>query len=242
MPLWKIWFALCFVVPFIFLFPLFYFSIKTGRFGMAFKLKRFWARVICLFSFLWPRISYVSGKKPMPRPCIFTPNHTSYLDIVFSPFYVDHTAVYMAKSELKKIPLFKYFFYDFDIPVKRKSATDAHKAFVKAGERIDEGISIVIYPEGTINDKGVLRTFKNGAFKLAIEKQVPIVPVVNLNNWHYLENGGFLKTNGKPGTPKIVVGDPIETKGMTEENLEELKRKVHTFIQSELDKFNGKKN
>jgi 1-acyl-sn-glycerol-3-phosphate acyltransferase len=206
---------------------------------MAFKLKRFWARVICLFSFLYPRVSYSSKKYKLPQPCIVVPNHTSYLDIVFSPFYVDHTAVYMAKSELKKIPLFKYFFYDFDIPVQRKSATDAYNAFIKAGERLDEGISLVIYPEGTIGNKGMLRPFKNGAFKLAIDKQVPLIPVVNLNNWHFLENGGLLKSNGRPGIPKIVVGDPIETKGKTEADLEEIKKKVHTFIQSELDKFNA---
>lgn len=209
---------------------------------MAFKLKRFWARIICFFSFLYPQVKYVSKKHKLPKPCVVTPNHTSYLDIVFSPFCVDHTAVYMAKSELGKIPLFKIFFNDFDIPVQRSSSKESHKAFIKAGERIDQGISMVIYPEGTISDKGKLRAFKNGAFKLAIEKQVPIVPVANLNNWHFLENGGFFKSNGRPGIPKMVVGDPINTKGMTLEDLDELKNKVHTFIQLELDKFNGKKN
>jgi 1-acyl-sn-glycerol-3-phosphate acyltransferase len=241
-PFWKIWFAIWFVVPFIFLFPFFFFSIKTERFDMTFKLKRVWARIICFFTLLYPRVRFASKPYKMPKPCVVVPNHTSYLDIVFSPFYLDHTAVFMAKSELKKIPLFKYFFMGFDIPVTRKSLTDAHKAFVVAGERIEQGISMVIFPEGTIGDKGILRPFKNGAFKLAIEKQVLLIPVVNLNNWYFLENGGFLKTNGRPGIPEIIVGDPIETKGKTEADLEEIKKKVHTFIQQELDKFNAKKN
>ena len=107
-------------------------------------------------------------------------------------------------------------------------------------KKLDEGLSQVIYPEGTISDKGKLRPFKNGAFKLAVEKQVPIVPVVNLNNWKFLENGGFFKSNGRPGIPRIVVGDPINTEGMTEANIPELKEKVITFINSELEKFNGK--
>lgn len=209
---------------------------------MVFKLKRFWARVISIFAMVYPRINYTSKKYKLPKPCVVVPSHTSYLDIIFSPFYIDHTAVFMGKSELLKIPLFKYFFVYLDIPVQRKSVTDAHRAFKKAGEIISSGISVVIYPEGTIGDKGVLRPFKNGAFKLAIEKQVPIVPVVNLNNWHMLENGGFFKSNGRPGIPEIVVGNPIETQGMTDANVEELKNKVHTFIQSELDKFNGKKD
>ena len=242
MPLWKIWFFFWFAFPFIIMFPLFYIAIVTKRFSLVFKLKRFWARIICVFSFLYPKVNFRTKKHKLPQPCVIVPNHTSYLDIVFSPFYVDHTAVYMAKSELMKIPLFKYFFYDFDIPVQRKSATDSHKAFIKAGERIDQGISLVIYPEGTISNHGKLKAFKNGAFKLAIEKQVPLVPVANLNNWKFLENGGFFKSNGRPGIPKIVVGEPISTKGLTLDDLEEVKNKVHTFIQSELDKFNGKKD
>lgn len=120
--------------------------------------------------------------------------------------------------------------------------TDSHRAFKKAGEVIDSGISVVIYPEGTISDKGKLKPFKNGAFKLAIEKQVPIVPVVNLNNWHFLENGGFFKSNGRPGIPKIVVGEVISTEGMTDENLVELRDKVFNFTKNELEKYHGKEN
>jgi len=120
--------------------------------------------------------------------------------------------------------------------------TDAHKAFLDAGKKLDEGLSVVIYPEGTISSAGKLRPFKNGAFKLAIDKKVPIIPVVNLNNWHFLQNGGFFKSNGRPGIPRIVVGDAIETKGMNDQNINELKDKVHTFIQEELEKFHGKQN
>lgn len=178
----------------------------------------------------------------MPRPCIFVANHTSYLDIVLSPVFIDHTAVYMAKAELLKIPLFKYFFVYLDIPVNRKSITDAHKAFIDAGKKLDQGLSVVIYPEGTISSAGKLKPFKNGAFKLAIEKQVPVVPAVNLNNWWFLQNGGFFKSNGRPGIPRIIVGDVIETKGMTDENVEELKQKVFIFTQQELEKFHGKQN
>jgi 1-acyl-sn-glycerol-3-phosphate acyltransferase len=146
----------------------------------------------------------------------------------------------MGKYELLKIPLFKYFFVYLDIPVNRKSIKDSHKAFSVAGKKLDEGLSQVIYPEGTISNEGMLRPFKNGAFKLAVEKQVPIVPVANLNNWKFLQNGGFFKSNGKPGVPRIVVGDPIFTTGMTEENIPELKEKVYTFIHTELEKFNGR--
>jgi 1-acyl-sn-glycerol-3-phosphate acyltransferase len=209
---------------------------------MAFKLKRLWTRIICSFSFLYPVIKYTSKKYQLPRPCIIVSNHTSYIDIVLSTLYIDHTAVFMAKAELLKIPLFKYFFIYLDIPVNRKSVTGSHKAFIDAGKKLDQNLSLIIYPEGTISDKGKLRPFKNGAFKLAVEKQVPIVPVVNLNNWWFLENGGFFKSNGRPGIPRIVVGDVIETKGLTHHDIATLKEKVFNFTQQELDKFYGKQN
>lgn len=229
-------------MPFIILFPLFYFALITKKFDFVFKLKRVWARIISIGSFLYPTITYSKRKYKLPKPCIVVSNHTSYLDIVFVPFYVDHTAVFMGKDELLKIPLFKYFFVYFDIPVKRKSIKDSHNAFKKAGDVIDAKRTMIIYPEATISPNGKLKPFKNGAFKLAVEKQVPIVPVVNLNNWHFLQNGGFLKSFGSPGFPKIIVGEPISTKGMSEENIEELKNKVFTFTQQELQKFHGTKS
>jgi len=231
-----IWFAL----PFLVMFPLFYFALVTKRFDLVYKLKRLWARIISIATFIYPIVSYTTKKYHLPKPCIIVSNHTSYLDIIFSPFYIDHTAVYMGKYELLQIPLFKYFFVYLDIPVNRKSMKDSHKAFSDAGKKLDEGLSQVIYPEGTISEHGKLRPFKNGAFKLAVEKQVPIVPVANLNNWKFLENGGFFKSNGRPGIPRIIVGDPISTEGMTETNIPELKEKVITFINAELKKFNDK--
>jgi 1-acyl-sn-glycerol-3-phosphate acyltransferase len=239
-PIWKIWFVLCFAIPFLILFPIFYFALVTKKFDLVFKLKRVWARIISTGSFLFPIISYQTKKHKLPQPCIIVSNHTSYLDIVFCPFYVDHTAVFMGKYELLKIPLFKYFFVYLDIPVNRKSIKNSHKAFSDAGDKLDQGLSVVIYPEGTISENGKLRPFKNGAFKLAVEKQVPIIPVVNLNNWLFLQNGGFFKSNGKPGVPMIYVGDPIITLGMTEKDIDGLKEKVHIFTQEHLNKFNGK--
>jgi 1-acyl-sn-glycerol-3-phosphate acyltransferase len=107
---------------------------------------------------------------------------------------------------------------------------------------LDQGLTQVIYPEGTISSQGQLKLFKNGAFRLAIEKQVPIVPVANLNNWWYLQNGGFFKSNGRPGFPEVIVGNPISTKGLDEKNVPELREKVYTFIQLELEKFYARQN
>lgn len=148
----------------------------------------------------------------------------------------------MGKTELLKIPLFGAFFKYMDIPVNRKSRTGSHKALLQAGEKIDKGYSVIIYPEGTISNEGKLKSFKNGAFKLAIEKQVPIIPVVNLNNWQLLQNGGFFKSFGRPGYSRIVIGEAIPTKGLSEENLVDLRSKAYSFIHQELEKYHGSEN
>ncbi|MCE3280977.1 MAG: 2-acyl-glycerophospho-ethanolamine acyltransferase [Bacteroidetes bacterium] len=125
-----------------------------------------------------------------------------------------------------------------NILVDRKSNVASHRAFMRAASDIDRGHSVFLFPEGTISNFGKLRGFKNGAFKLAIEKQVPVVPVTFLNNWKLLQNGGFFKSFGKPGISKVVVHEPISTVGMTEQDLVSLRTKVYDVIQAELDKYN----
>ena len=182
-PIWKTWFFIVFATIFIILYPFFFITIKTKNFDAAFKLKRVWSYGIAIFSGIIPKLIYKSSSKKLPQPCVIVGNHTSYLDIVLSTFYIDHLAIYLAKAELKKAPLFKLFFEGMDIPVDRKSRANAHKSIVKSAEAVEKGQSMVIYPEGTISENGILKPFKNGAFKLAIDKQVPIVPIVHLNNW-----------------------------------------------------------
>jgi 1-acyl-sn-glycerol-3-phosphate acyltransferase len=112
---------------------------------------------------------------------------------------------------------------------------DSHRAYLQAGEKIDKGQSIFIFPEATISSKGILIPFKNGAFKLAIDKQVPIVPLVFPNNWKLLQNGGFLTANGRPGIAKAIMLKAVETKGMTNADLLPLREKVKNIIQETLD-------
>lgn len=241
-PIWKTWFLAVFLLSFLLLFPFFYITIKTKKLDTAFKLKRIWSICITYGSGIIPKITYYNNYK-IPQPCIVVSNHTSYLDIVLSTLYINHLALYMAKSELLNVPLLNIFFKGMDIPVNRSSKVNAHKAFVKAGEELDTGKSIIIYPEGTIPaTNGKMIAFKNGAFKLAIEKQVPIQPIVYLNNWHLLQNGGYFKSNGRPGIAKILVLPSIETKGMTDADVNSLKNNVFELINSKLEVHYGSKN
>lgn len=142
----------------------------------------------------------------------------------------------LGKIELRKVPLFGKFFEKMNIPVNRKSIKESHRAYLRAAMDIDKGISINLFPEGTIHHNGpCMGRFKNGPFRLAIEKQVPIVPVTFLNNWRLVPDD-FYRRVGHPGIAKIVVHEPIETKGMTEKDLDTLKHRVFEIISGPLEK------
>lgn len=140
----------------------------------------------------------------------------------------------MGKAEIEKAPLFRIFFRDMNIYVDRKTRTGSYAAFVAVSEKLRSGQSVFIFPEGTIESWGNLKPFKNGAFKMAIEHQVPIVPVTFKNNWRLLQNGGFFKSHGRPGISKIVVHKPVPTKGLTEADLVSLRHTVRETILHEL--------
>lgn len=236
--LWKLLFLINFALGLIILYPLFYlFLSRREWFPKAFQLKKFWARWILIVPGLFYKIKWNTASDKLPQPAIYCANHASYLDIVFSYIVVPNYFVFMGKQELSKAPLFRIFFREMNILVNRESNKSSHRAFMRAAEDIDKGHSVFIFPEGGISSSGRLRGFKNGAFKLAIEKQVPIIPVTYLNNWRLLQNGGFFKSYGKCGVSRTIVHPPIETKGMTAEDLVSLKTKVHDIILKELSDY-----
>ena len=240
--LWKLWFVLSFLVTLLLLYPAFLVLLSREQwFGTAFSLMRFWAKSLCYIVGIFPSVKYESDSyridpDEIPTPCVFISNHCSYLDILLIYVSIPNYFVCVGKQELDKAPLFRIFFKRMNILVNRKSNVDSHRAYLQAGEKIDKGQSIFIFPEATISSDGTLIPFKNGAFKLAIDKQVPIVPMVFFNNWKLLQNGGFLTAHGRPGVARAVLLKAVETKGMTNADLLPLQEKLKKIIQETLVK------
>lgn len=234
--LWKLWFVLNFLITLVILYPVFLVLLSNKNwFGSAFSLMRFWAKWVCYGGGIIPKAEVEPGAEQPPTPCVLVSNHCSYLDIPLSYVFISTYFVFVGKQELDKAPLFRIFFKRMNILVDRKSTVHSHKAYVLAGERIDKGESIFIFPEATISSNGTLIPFKNGAFKLAIDKQVPVVPLIFPDNWKLLQNGGFLKANGRPGRARVIIRKAVETKGMTNADLIPLREKVKAIIQESLD-------
>lgn len=124
-----------------------------------------------------------------------------------------------------------------DIPVNRKSPTDAHRAFVRAAEELKKNRNVVIFPEGTISPEGKLKPFKDGAFRLAIQEKAPVIPVVYKNNWKYLQNGGFLKARAHGGFPEIFVGAPINTQNHSDSDVDDLKDQIRNFMLKKMEEW-----
>ncbi|MBI3500371.1 MAG: 1-acyl-sn-glycerol-3-phosphate acyltransferase [Bacteroidetes bacterium] len=234
--LWKLWFILNFLITLILLYPFFFVLLSSKKwFGTAFLLMRGWAKWLCYGAGIFPSVKYELDVKNIPQPCVFVSNHCSYLDILLSYVAIPHYFIFVGKQELDKAPLFRIFFRRMNILVNRKSTVDSHRAFVEAAERIERGENVFIFPEATISSNGTLIPFKNGAFKLAIDKQVPVVPLVFPDNWKLMQSGGFLKAHGKPGIARIIIRPPIHTHGMTNEDLLPLREKTKHSIQTSLN-------
>jgi len=238
MALWKIWLFLTFASIMLIMYPFLLFFLSTRkRYKYAFTCQLIMARWITWLSGIYLKKVYHINRNHIPMPCVIVANHASYLDIILSYLIFKNYFVFMAKFELNKAPLFKIFFKDMQISVNRQNIKDAHRAFARATEEIDGGHSVFIFPEGTIgNDNGTLLRFKNGPFKLAIDKQVPILPVTFVGNWKLLQIGGFFKSYGRPGISKAIIHKPIETKGMTSENVVNLREEVFKLFSETLEK------
>ena len=162
-------------------------------------------------------------------------NHASELDIMMTLVLVKHCFVFIGKAELAKLPLFGYFYKRTNILVDRSSLASKKQVLVKAAAKLKEGIGVCIYPEGGIpHPSHLLGPFKAGAFKLAIENQLPILPISFPDNKrHFAEfwDGGF------PGKLRATVHNPITTKGLTEKDISSLMGQSYKVIHDELKDY-----
>jgi 1-acyl-sn-glycerol-3-phosphate acyltransferase len=235
---WKIYAAILFVIFLVILYPLYALLLrKESGFKTAFKALRVHTYLILFTTGIFVKIEGRDYLKNL-KACVIAPNHTSYLDILMLYIAVPNYFVFMGKHTLKTIPLFRIFFKEMNIAVNRKSIMSGKEALYRCSVELKKGNGIAMFPEGTIPDNvpNMLK-FKAGAFKLAIEEQVPIVPITFLNNYKRLELGGLFSGMAGPGISRIVVHEPISTIGMTEEDLLHLQKKVFDTINNQVEKY-----
>ncbi|MGV9012277.1 MAG: lysophospholipid acyltransferase family protein [Flavobacteriales bacterium] len=230
----KLWFVSVFFFSMVLLYIPFKLMLRRpSGYPFAFRLMRRWGSFLN-YALLVPLKVERHGELP-PPPYVICVNHSSYLDIIHTFNLVPDYFLFMGKYELLKWPLFRIFFVDMHIAVNRGNRTEAARALMKAASAIGRGISISIFPEGTIPSTAPrMKLFKDGAFKLAIDKQVPVVPITFVDNWRLFGDPEKLLSRGRPGIARAVIHAAIPTVGMGSAEVDTLRRRVFDAIEAPL--------
>jgi len=231
--LYRIWFYVLVTVPILILFPVLVISILREKwYPFFFALARLWATIILFGMGFIPKIKretyYKKGQSYM-----FVANHTSMADIMLMLYVTRNPFVFVGKKELVKIPIFGFFYKRTCILVDRNNPKSRLEAFRRAQNKLNQGSSICIFPEGRVPDDLTLAldVFKDGAFRLAIEHQIPIAPMTfhdNKKRFSY----AFLSTS--PGIMRVKVHKTLPTKILGKEDKRLLNDTTRAIILQEL--------
>jgi 1-acyl-sn-glycerol-3-phosphate acyltransferase len=186
-----------------------------------------WARSILAASPIEVTVTGLSNIDP-DKSYVYMSNHQSNYDI---PVLLAHLPVqfrWLAKIELFRIPLFGYAMKRAGyICIDRSNRESAFESLRKAARIIREGVSVMIFPEGTRTIDGRIGSFKKGGFVLAIESGVPIIPVIIKGTFSIMPKSRLLI---KPGKVTVEILKPVETADYTRERKDALMEKIKNIM------------
>ncbi len=178
--------------------------------GRVHIFPRWWGRVLCRAAGVKVEINGLDHLNDQ-GPYIFAANHQSQFDIFAIQGYFPFDFRWLAKKELFEVPLFGQAMHRAEnIPVDRAHSRQAVKSLDEAAQRIADGTSVIIFPEGTRSHDGSLLPFKAGAMVLAIKAKVPVVPVAITGSYEVMPMRSLLP---RPGRIRIRIGEPFATSG-----------------------------
>ncbi len=208
-----------------------------------------WYKAFYFFGVVWSKLIlffmgfYIKIDRPLnldiTQPYVFVGNHVSMIDVmVMVSVAKKHAMVFVGKKELEKIPIFGYIYRKTMILVDRSSPESRRAVFNSTKEKISKGRNVCLFPEGTVPPTEMeLGKFKQGAFSIAIEHQIPIVVCTFLDNkkrfpWSF---GGLLAASkGIPGELRVMTHEPISTVGLTIKDMKNLSDKVRKIMLEDL--------
>lgn len=219
------WFLMILFAPFIF-FPIVLFK-KGGK--ITFFFIRGWARSWCYLIGLKFRI-YGTEHIDKSTPYIFVFNHSSYLDAPAIPMAIHREIKALGKKELASIPIFGFLISQVAIWVDRKDADSKKASIQKLKTALADGTSIVVAPEGTRNESSqVLLPFQNGAFKLAVETGLSIMPMAIIGAGKLMNKNSLLI---KPGTIHIYFSKPLKATSSSPDEIALLRDKTYNRLEA----------
>ena len=235
--LWRVWFYTLVLLYILVFFPVL--LICTSReewYHCFFALARLWSKFVLYGSGFFPVVKKEAAID-RNKSYMFVANHTSLTDIFLMLYCVKNPFVFVGKKELAKIPIFGFFYKLTCILVDRGDQKSRTEVFERAQKRLKQGSSICIFPEGGVPDDAsiVLDEFKDGAFRLAIEHQIPILPLTFIDNKKRFSYTFF---SGGPGRMRAFIHKEISSKGLRLVDKRTLRELARGVILEQLEKYN----
>ena len=220
--------AMILAFPFILLTSVFFKDKKAQE--IIFFFLRVWAKtftILCYFP-----VKTIGGTNLKPdKAYIYVCNHNSYLDAIAVLQAIKGSFKPLGKIEMVKTPIFGMIYRRVVVLIDRKSTESRAQSVEDLKYNLSLGQSILIFPEGTMNQGDEpLAEFYDGAFRLAIETQTPIVPLVILNARELLPRKNPMAIH--PGTINCVFAEPFDVNGLTETDQQKLKESVYNCMKA----------
>lgn len=223
--LYAVWVFLVFTVFMILFLPGLTLPFMLGRkfSWIGYSFLWIWSWIFSMLTFI--RYEF-HGRERLQRgkSYVYVSNHTSFLDLPGLRLLIPEEFRPIAKKELLKLPLFGLIVRGATVVVDRSNAQSRKQSIEKIREILSHGISALIFAEGTQNrTTEILQPFKDGAFRIAIDTQLPIVPMMIIGAGKLMPPGTIQM---RPGKIKIVVGNELNVEGMTLSDVPEIKQNV----------------
>jgi len=172
------------------------------------------------------------------RAYIFVSNHISYLDAAIIPKAIRQPVRPLGKVEMSKLPVFGFIYRNAIVTVDRSSSANRAQSVRVLTSLIHKGISVLVFPEGTFNmTKQPLKEFYDGAFRVAIETQTPVKPVLFLDAYRRMPYESVFRMS--PGRSRILYLEEIPVEGLSIADVPVLKEKVYRIMEEKLVEYNA---
>jgi len=211
----------------------FFGKVRGGN--IIYRLCSYWARSWFFLIGIRHR-NFYEQPHDKNKQYIFIANHISYLDAPVIVRALNQRVRALGKAEMGKVPLFGFIYRNAVVTVNRSSATHRANSVRILKSVIKKGISIFIFPEGTFNETNQpLKSLYDGAFRIAIETQTPIKPLLFLDTWHRMHFSSVFSLN--PGRSRTVFLKEIPVEGLTGKDVENLKQQVVQVMEQKLREY-----
>jgi 1-acyl-sn-glycerol-3-phosphate acyltransferase len=208
---------------------------RKGKMGHYYA--KLWGKIALLANRVKVKVEgmeHLNGKGPY----VFMSNHQGYYDIFVLLGHLPHQFKWLAKKELFSVPFLGWTMAAVGyISIDRGGTRDTVKAMNEAAQKIRDGMSVVIFPEGSRSPDGLIQPFKKGGFTLAIKSKVPIVPIAISGSRDIMPKDSLTVT---PGEIRMLVGHPIEIQHYSLKDRESLMKKVRETISKNFEVISQK--